>query len=703
MKKTVHRYGRCLLPAILVFLGSIQPAEAQLSRSGSIVPLLARQTVGAPAIKGTDSGYDARNQVFLVVGSCYGVSCPAVFGSVYGIFVNGAGAPASAPFSIDPGGSEGHFPRVRYSPQANGGQGAFLVTWLQEGAGGLNSVRARLVAFPGVPLGSVATLNDGSSHAWIESAAAVGYSPASQRFLVAWRTYPHVTSPAHVASRLVDINGNPVEGVVKLSAGFARDPGIAWNSTSDSFGVSFSAENSAGSAGFSGFAVVPPVNAASFARNSFNQISGFTFISDVDYNPDTGRFVMVWHQNEPGVPYEVRAAEIDAAGQVVSTGMVSRELPGYDAHSIAFNPSSRTFAVSSIAGNDEIVAAELNRNGVRTSAVTLVGPGVVGRYPRISAHLAAPQWNITLSNNFQSVTNLVVGTTSSNGGPSGTNPPPPDGGGGTQPPPPPPPPAGCTTVQPGPGWTCVNGGWLPPSTPAPAPAPPPPPPPAPAPGCTTVQPGPDWTCSNGNWLPPGAGAPAPPPPAPPAPAPAPGCTTVQPGAGWTCVNGGWLPPGAGCSTVQPGAGWTCVGGNWLPPSGGGGGTAPAPQPTTCTTPQPGPDWGCLNGNWLPPGMGGTAPAPGPAPAPPPPTSGCTSPQPGADWICVDGGWRPVDMVCPTVRPGPNWVCVNGDWRPAGLDAEPEPEPQTLASLLERTAPRRAIVPDRAQATFSRRT
>lgn len=118
--------------------------------------------------------------------------------------------------------------------------------------------------------------------------------------------------------------------------------------------------------------------------------------------------------------------------------------------------------------------------------------------------------------------------------------------------------AGCTSVRPGPDWTCHIGGWLPPGITPPGSTPPPPtPPPPPSSGtCTSVRPGPDWNCHNGGWLPPGitppGGVTAPPPPPPPAPPPPPppgtGCSTPQPGADWVCRNGGWLPPN------HPGAG-----------------------------------------------------------------------------------------------------------------------------------------------------
>jgi hypothetical protein len=72
----------------------------------------------------------------------------------------------------------------------------------------------------------------------------------------------------------------------------------------------------------------------------------------------------------------------------------------------------------------------------------------------------------------------------------------------------------CTTIKPGLDWICVNGGWVPPDHPladrstgsADGGAPPGSGSPAPSPeprtnSCTTLQPGPNWICVNGGWLP----------------------------------------------------------------------------------------------------------------------------------------------------------------------------------------------------------
>jgi hypothetical protein len=86
-----------------------------------------------------------------------------------------------------------------------------------------------------------------------------------------------------------------------------------------------------------------------------------------------------------------------------------------------------------------------------------------------------------------------------------------------------------------------------------------------------------------------------------------------------------------------------------PPSQPSPAPAPAPAPTGgCTTPDPFVSLGggvCVNGGWLPPG---SAPAPAPAPAPPPTGGGgggtsCTGSDPFASiggGHCVNGGWVP---------------------------------------------------------------
>ena len=62
--------------------------------------------------------------------------------------------------------------------------------------------------------------------------------------------------------------------------------------------------------------------------------------------------------------------------------------------------------------------------------------------------------------------------------------------------------------------------------------------------CTSLPPGPDWSCVAGGWVPPGhpsAGG-SPGLPAPPVAPPPVACPGPPPATGWVCVSGGWVPP-----------------------------------------------------------------------------------------------------------------------------------------------------------------
>ncbi len=606
------RVVACSLLACLTIAAGGRTASAQQIEGSATIE------VATFFVRGVDSAYDPNTNSYLVVGGA---------GPLVGVCVNGAGVPISGVFTIN-GDGFGAFPRASYSPLVLGG--GFLVVWAEE-TGAPSSIRARTVNCSGA-MGAEQMIS-GAAAAWLESGPAIAYSSTSGRFLVAWKSFPLATAPVKIKVVLVDNNANPVSGVVDVSSGFGRDPGVAWNSSTDQFGVSFSGEG-AGDVNYSGFAIVPASNPAAFARVTWNFLSGGqNTITDVTYNAGTNRFLMTWFEFSSGVYAKV--AEFDAAGTLLTEGIASARVGSYDALSIAYNPVSRTSLLAGVdRANDAMIGIELNSRGFPFNGEnTLSATHRPSFYERVSSSTHSRSWLGTFSaRRFNGIGSTIVTGFASGGGPAGAY-----GSPGAPPPSSPPPPSGgCTTIQPGPGWTCVGGGWLPPSDTPPPTSPPPPAPPPPT-GCTTIQPGPGWVCVNGGWLPPSL-APAPPPPPPPPP-PTSTCTTIQPGPGWVCVGGGWLPPG---STLIP------------PPP-------PPPAPTsTCTTISPGPGWVCVNGGWLPPDSTLIPPS-----LPPPPTTSCTTVSPGPGWVCVDGGWLPPDRACPTASPGPGWVCVGGGWLPPG--------------------------------------
>ena len=499
-------------------------------------PIEAQQVQGGPTsaiiggfVRGVDTAGDSHGN-FLVVGGQ---------GTVIGVCLNAQGAPITGGIAINvtPTGYAS-FPRAVFSQQLFGGAGGFMVVWAETPPGNPDAMR-QLFARPVSCTGAVGPAQFVYPAVWWEPGnIAVGYSVSSQRFLIAWQTPEHT-----VAAATTNLAGSPTSMAIPISAGMGRDPSVAWSNQTNQFAVSYSGET------YSALAMVPAWNPGAFTRNTFNVSGGImTTMTDVKYHSSSGRFVMAWFEISSGAFAKI--AEFDGAGNLLASGVASTRIGSYDALSMALNPVTGTFLLGGLnRANDTTLGLELNMYGYPFNGEnTLSGTGAT-RYTRVSSSRVNGTWNVVFSGpNFGALSSLIATSFSGGGGPGpswGSPAPTPT----PPPPPPPPPPTGCPTVQPGPGWVCVSGNWLPPGSGG-------------TPACPTVQPGPGWVCVNGNWLPPGSGGTPPPPPPPPPP---PACPTVQPGPGWVCVNNNWLPPDMACPTIQPGPNWRCVNGNWLPP------------------------------------------------------------------------------------------------------------------------------------------
>jgi len=610
------------------------PSFAQISKVNTLTTL-------STFIRGVDVAHDESGGGLIVGGVDY------IYAQCIGSDGVASGTVLMKPAQGHPFGS---FPRARFNPNA----GNFLVVWPEEQTSGM-LLKARTIACPSGAMGTTMTVSGASPYG--ERGPGIDFSRTSGKFLVAYETITHITQV-----QLLAADGSTLTGPVTVSAGQGENPSVAWNSVRDEFGVSISDNDGLSSA----LAIVPASNPSGFRRTAFNSLSGAkAFMTDVAFNSSTQHYLMAWYQDVAGTR-NAKVAEFDNSGGLIGFGTAAN-FGSYDALAIAYNRNSGTSAIVGIDGSDELHVAELNASGVRFGSDQTLSTGFNPvRYPRVAASATMSRFFTVVSrgsgspnfSQFQGIGEVVLQTGTTGGGPGGSY----TGGGGTT--------SGggstggttggCTTVQPGADWTCVNGGWLPPgstttggttSTTG---------------GCTTVQPGPGWTCVNGGWLPPttstgGTGSTG-------------SCTSVQPGTGWTCVNGNWLPPGStttggtttgstsSCTSVQPGTGWTCVNGNWLPP---GSTTTTTSSTSSCTSVQPGTGWTCVNGNWLPPGSTTTTTSS---------TSSCTSVQPGTGWTCVNGNWLPPGSTttttsstssCTTVQPGSGWTCVNGNWLPPG--------------------------------------
>ena len=420
-KQWTGRALACAAALCVTVLGFPAVASAQVSAVGTTLE------IAAFFVRGVDVAFDPSSNGYLVVGAQ---------NTVVGVCVNAQGQPTKPAFTIKPTSAGfGAYPRARYSPHANGGKGAFLVVWPEE-AGATILLHSRMVSCTDGLLGTEQIISVGN--VWLESGAAVAYSATSQQFFVVWKSFPPTVA---IQGRLVDLNGTGVGGIVTLSAGFGRDPGVAWNSATNEFGVSFSGETD--TTVYSAFVRVPATNVAAFSRNSFNVMgvrSGITTITDIDYNPTTNRYVMTWFEFPGPV---TRVAEFDAAGNLIAQRLGSSTLGSYDALSAAYNPVSKTILLAGVDRvNDDVYVAELDGNGVRIGPETKVSTSTrPARYTRVASSATQALWNTTFNTrNFSAMANQVVQTATAgtpgtpDPGPTPTPDPP------APPPPPPPPP-----------------------------------------------------------------------------------------------------------------------------------------------------------------------------------------------------------------------------------------------------------------------
>ena len=439
-----------------------------------------------------------------------------------------------------------------------------LIAWLQEPT----TVMGRLVRYSSGSVELVSApfvINQNGKSKLTSSPVGIAYSSSANEFLVAWTEYS--PGPNVVAQRVSSAGSKAGSEIpIAVSTLWEGFPSLAYNSSQHEYMVVYYFETGSGTNNVGAQRVQPGSGSLIGGRNTIAS-SSFDQYPEVAYNTSTNQyFCVTWGFSGNG--WMLRGRRFDASGALVgSSSLPIAANGGGNGIGVGYNPVTATYlAVYQSQTNDEVWGIEVDGNGVPTPQFQATASGTtLANQPQAAGGAANGRWLVVASEAFKRVmAQLVEHTTGSPTTPPTT-------------PPPPPPTGGCTTVQPGANWTCVNGSWLPPTTTTP-------PPPT---GCTTASPGTGWTCVNGSWIPPTTTSTG-------------SCTTVQPGANWTCVNGNWLPPGTGgttttssCTTVSPGTGWTCVNGNWLPPS---------TSDSSCTTVKPGTNWTCRNGNWFPPGM-----------------------------------------------------------------------------------------------------
>ena len=618
-------------PATWSSAPSLQPSlPLQPSRNCPARRVQCRRWRLAGPCAGTDTAYDPAHDVFLVV---------VGNGPIYGVFVNSAGTPVSTGFAVMDGSlGWGHFPRAEYSPHVNIGAGGFLVSW-HHNIGPVNYVFARVVSVdtPGFLTSGIQQVSDGQQGGtWWETGPAMAYSTTSHRFLVAWRTIQY-----GIQGRFVDANGTPIGGVMALeNPGGSRDPAVAWNAATDEFGLISTGWSS--TSALAAFRRIRAADGSVSARTSFGFSAG-TFASAIDVNA-ANQYVLAWALH-PGT----MSAVFDQNGTQLTSNFVTGRFGHDQSLGMAYNRNSGTFlAVGSDGGSLEVAAAEMKSDGEPNTVAQIITDGARrgSNYPMVSARTNTSQWHVAYQRDFGTAASQFVATSTTGGGSPGVPAPPPPAPGPT-----PGPTLGCTMPDPFASHRrrylrqrrmgARRLGRRTPGGPAPG-------------GCTTAAPAPGWTCVNGGWLPPATGGTG----------GTGGCTTPDPfGAigGGTCIGGGWVPRpdrrrhdrwlhhGGASSRVDmrqrrlaaprrrwdgrsqqlhdPRASFGMDVRQWRLATSRAGGTAGS----TCTTRAiPSPRWA------VEPASAAAGRRAGPGAS----SGGCTSAQPAAGWACANGGWLP---------------------------------------------------------------
>jgi hypothetical protein len=416
----VLRRTLVLVTLILAALGLPSSAVAQITRLGATFGVIDAAT------RGNAVAYDSRNDVYLVVGS---------FGVVRGRFISADGTPLGAPFVIQSSANFTHFPSVAYSPDADGGNGGFLVTWHESDAP-VTTIHCRIVSYTsGGPVGAETRLD--GTESWWEQTAGIAYSSVSREFLVTWRGAGNAFGNVYAAR--INASGGLVGSVFPVAAtsAFEDNPSATYNRTTNEFFVLYVSKTeppltsvlvgrriAAGSGAFVG----DPVTIA---------VSVGIYVTDASYDSITGLYFAVWYQDPPQAIYgRLLNADGTPAGNITP---LSVRFAAYDGLSVGHNRTSGTFFAITHdrlppkdGGSTEDGGVEIDATGtpLTTGEIITGAAGFGNFYPRIAAHATRPEWLVSSAHNFVSTIAQRIGSDRRSGAPP------------LDPLPPPPPPSG---------------------------------------------------------------------------------------------------------------------------------------------------------------------------------------------------------------------------------------------------------------------
>lgn len=298
---------------------------------------------------------------------------------LYGMFVDTAGTPLGARFTIPFGGGLTAFNRdVVYSPEI-AGTGGFLVSYVSGG-----TIRGRVVAYPDQVGASEGVWGDGSS------VPSLAYSGTSRQFLAAW-TATVASGATEIRARPIGLDAQPVGGVVRVAGGRART--LAWNPATNEFAVAYSDEQrsasthlarlTAGGRVIRDVMVGPTVRGAVLPTLAVNTVSGnylaMWFTNYCQNDPRTGG---ICPSMSPYFAYTL--AEIDSLGDTIAS---RNALWGLNDPIIVFDSGSRTFVV---AGRNHFTSPDTSGRQLNERGEVIAGAAYFG--------MSTGQWNSTGSN-----------------------------------------------------------------------------------------------------------------------------------------------------------------------------------------------------------------------------------------------------------------------------------------------------------------
>ena len=359
-----------------------------------------------------DVAYNKCQQVYLTV---WGLG-----GTIRGRFMSESGQGVGDAFAISSG-QWAQTPKVIYNPNI----GNFLVVWHSSASDTRTEVRAQLVTYPaGAPAAGTVLSAATYSSRWI-TRPAVGYSPNSGRYLVAWSRYA-ADGGADINARFIDTQAVPVAsefGVTSSVDEYDREPTIGHLPSTDRALLAW-----AGSGATSDFVrgklYDVPTGTPYGTPITFAQTK-FTYVPEATLNTNTGNLFVVWMQDDGG--WRPFGNGINGNGQLVFTSAkrLSSTAGAYDANSIDYNPISKTFFLVTHGSNTlQDVGFEIGGDGTSLGTAAIVTsitwPNLTGAFnPRLAASTSQPQWLISVAASFQSLWTQLLGGTDT-GAPAGT-------------------------------------------------------------------------------------------------------------------------------------------------------------------------------------------------------------------------------------------------------------------------------------------